>query len=704
MPKRKQRVLSLNSTGKPDALLQVTVNGSPRASEQDPYVVLFDGGQEIANGTVQKDGTFYDIPSLDVNNYSGKVFQDHNYGVFDTLGSVIGLNKDTVANRVTIAGIKFSRNNPSSMLARDMLIEGLVEFSQGTIGITEDNGARKNHRLIDISMVGLGNNDFTTADNLAAVAAKNGFDLTKYNLRGTNSMKYKIYNVNGFAVKVKVNDADGNETEVEVPAGGNAEVATPEAQAEGQKQVDEAKAPEETAEEKTAREAQEAADAATAAENAAKPITKGDLEAVTNQLAELKKNMNTPAKPIAGGHEEQNNLGGGGATVLDKVKNMKPGERLYQQIMLERNGQKDSELFVAINDFNKEELISKNALTDDEASVGGLIPPYELLDRIEQCVTNYDAFLNLFGFQDAGLSYGWNMGIGDVEFLPVGYCDPSAESDFETALVNRTQERLATHTVICNKVSRFSPANIVGITAQRYQGAYKKALAAFALAEMQVAVDARVDGLVRPGTDIAADPNGSLEYPVSGQTDQASKVLQLFTDLSDCVLGGTYIMNAQTAAKLIMDFNLGASGILTNTGTVQVNAYDRLGVALGGSIVIVPNTMLPTLGTSNTVTVVRTTEGGGNVVIDHAIFYVEPTNWYGVTNGALQFDIDSFGSYEAAVTKSVAGGGGGTVTVVETHSAKQRGETVLFGEMYRGGGVLDFRKIGGVKAAYADES
>jgi hypothetical protein len=224
----------------------------------------------------------------------------------------------------------------------------------------------------------------------------------------------------------------------------------------------------------------------------------------------------------------------------------------------------------------------------------------------------------------------------------------------------------------------------------------------FAIAEFQVAVDARVTGLDRTsGTDIAPDANGSLVYPSSVQKDQASKVLQLFTDLADSVMGGVYIMNAKTAAKLIMDFNLGATGILSSGGTVAINAYDRLGVALGGSVLVVPNSVLPTLGTSETVTVPRTTEGGGTVVVDHAIFYVEASNWYGVTNGALQFDVDSFGSYETVVTKNVTGGQ--TVQVVETHSAKQRGETVLFGEMYRGGGILDFRQVGGVKASLVDD-
>jgi len=702
MPNSKQLKISQNNAPlKPDAIIQSTVNATARESENDSQVVLFDGGQEITNGTVQKDGSYYDISSLDVENYNGKVYEDHNYGYRNVLGTVIGLVKDPVSNRVTIAGIRFSRSNYSSWLAKDLLIEGLVEFSIGTIGVTEQDGKRSDHRLVDLSIVGMGNNDHTLMEenSLVAVAVKNGFDLSKYKLSENGVTKmFKIYNINGFAVKVKINNAEGQETEVEVPAGGSVEAPTAEAQTTGQEQVDKAEAPKEDP-------------AADPAENGV--VSAADFKAVQNQLTELAKNMNTPAKPAEGAHVDTNGIGKAKA-VKNEVAKMSAGQRLFEQIMLERNGGgagKTTERYMELNSFNAEQLVAEgvmdsdlahNAMTDDAGSVGGLIPPYELLDKIMQCVTQYDGFLSKFGFSESGLSYGWNLGIGDIEFTPVGYCDPSAESDMETALQNRTQERLATHTVICNKVSRFSPANVVNIVAGRYQTGYKKALAAFAIAEMQVAVDARVTGLERTGgTDIAADANGSLEYPATGQDDQAAKVLQLFTDLSDCVVGGVFVMNKKTAAKLILDFNLGATGIMSNTGTAAVNAYDKLGIALGGEIVVVPSTLLPTLGTDDTITVARTTEGGGNVTVDHAIFYLEAQNWYGVTNGALQFDIDSFGSYEVSVTKTVGGGGSGTVQVTETRSAKQRGETVLFGEMYRGGGILDFRQIGGVKAAFA---
>ena len=710
MPKQINR--ALNSTKTADATTRrFSMNGA-RVSQNDPHTILFDEPQVITDGTVQKDGSYYDIPSLDIASWNGKVMADHDYSFSKRLGTAIGAQKDLANNRVTIAGIKFSRNNPEAQLAMDMAVEGLIEFSTGTLGWTEEDGRRENHQIYELSIVGVGNNDNTHMNeaDLLAVAAQNGIDLSKYNLKSKehNSMKkFRIYNVNAFAAKVKFKNEAGEDQEVEVPAGSSAEVETTTPQEEVQKQVDEAQAP------AADKPADKPADAP-----ATNAVSVEDFKQLQTTLNTLVANMNTPVKPSAGAHEDKNDLGASTNAVKEKVKSMNAGQRLYRQIMLERNGMKNSEEFAELNAFNTAQLAEKgianvedfggsaNAMDDSAGSLGGLIPPYELLDRIVQCETNYDRFLQVFGFEDAGLSYGWNIGIGDIDFAPIGYCAPSAQDGVEVGLENRTQERLATHSVICNKVSRFSPVNVINHVATRYQQAYKRALVAFALAEMQVAVDKRVTGWDRSsGTDIAADPSGSVDYPAAGQSARIEAAVSLFTGLADCVMGGVYVMNAQTAAKLILDFNLTGQGASqSNTGTTFVNNYAALGVALGGEVVVVPNNMLPTLGTNSTVTVLRSTEGGGNVTIDHAIFYTSAENWYGVTNGALQFDVDSFGSYEVTVQKTVTGGGGGTVTVTETRSAKQRGETVLFGEMYRGGGILDFRQIGGVKAAYAVES
>lgn len=709
MPKQINR--ALNSTKTADATTKrFSVNGA-RVSQNDPHTILFDEPQVITDGTVQKDGSYYDIPSLDIASWNGKVMADHDYSFSKRLGTAIGAQKDLANNRVTIAGIKFSRNNPEAQLAMDMAVEGLIEFSTGTLGWTEEDGRRENHQIYELSIVGVGNNDNTHMNeaDLLAVAAQNGIDLSKYNLKSKehNSMKkFRIYNVNAFAAKVKFKNEAGEDTEVEVPAGSSAEVETTTPQEEVQKQVDEAQAP------AADKPADKPAD-----DTNTNAVSVEDFKQLQTTLNTLVQNMNTPVKPSAGAHDDKNDLGASTNAVKEKVKNMSAGHRLYRQIMLERNGMKNSEEFAELNAFNTAQLAEKgianvedfgsqNAMDDSAGSLGGLIPPYELLDRIVQCETNYDRFLAVFGFEDAGLSYGWNIGIGDIDFAPTGYCAPSAQDGVEVGLENRTQERLATHSVICNKVSRFSPVNVINHVATRYQQAYKRALVAFALAEMQVAVDKRVTGWDRSsGTDIAADPTGSVDYPAAGQSARIEVAVSLFTGLADCVMGGVYVMNAQTAAKLILDFNLTGQGASqSNTGTTFVNNYAALGVALGGEVVVVPNNMLPTLGTNSTVTVLRSTEGGGNVTIDHAIFYTSAENWYGVTNGALQFDVDSFGSYEVTVQKTVTGGGGGTVTVTETRSAKQRGETVLFGEMYRGGGILDFRQIGGVKAAYAVES
>lgn len=666
--------------------LNVTVN-SAALSEQDEYLVLFDTPQVITNGTVQKDGSFYDISSLDVSGFTGKVYGDHFYGYKDVLGTIVGLRKDESApngGAITIDGIRFAKNHPDALLARDLVVQNLLELSIGTIGYTDDDGKRTDHRLIDLSIVGMGNNDYTTV-NMRELAAQNGFDLSNYKLTEVTSMKTKVNSADepkkdgqpDTQQGQQVTEAPANPgTDPQIKVDPNAEPVREPAVAP-QPAVEPAKAP---AEQQPG--------------NADNSVSRADFDA----LKALLTNMSTPAKPQAGGTIETNSLQTG-SPVSDKVKNMKAGERLYKQITLERSGQKQSAEYEAINAANLEDLVAHNYMDDTDASVGGLVPPYQLLDKITGCTTSYDKLLSQFGFNEMGLTYGWNQRVGDIEFTPLDYCAPSDESDFETELQTRTQERLATHTVICNKVTRFSPTNVVNMVAQRYQVAYKKALAAQFIAELQVAVTKREAGLTRTGgTNIAADPNGSQAYPGSGQEARLTALAGVFDSLLDCADNGLLLMNASTASKLIIDLGVTATGASGSDGQVSVRNYDRLANALGAPIVIVPRDLLPTLGSGSTVTIPRSANAGGNVTVNQAIFYLESQNWQGVTNGGLLFDIDSFASYEVAVTRPVGGGGSGTVSVIETRSAKQRGETVLFGEMYRGGGVLDWRYVGGIAA------
>lgn len=115
---------------------------------------------------------------------------------------------------------------------------------------------------------------------------------------------------------------------------------------------------------------------------------------------------------------------------------------------------------------------------------------------------------------------------------------------------------------------------------------------------------------------------------------------------------------------------------------------------------MLPNDLLPTLDTSETITVA--TQEWGNVTIKESIFYLAPDNFVGST-APMAFDISSVASYE--ITKQIdvsdAQDGSKKVDIVETHSAATRGETVLYAWIYRGGDVADVRYITSIRAALA---
>jgi hypothetical protein len=69
---------------------------------------------------------------------------------------------------------------------------------------------------------------------------------------------------------------------------------------------------------------------------------------------------------------------------------------------------------------------------------------------------------------------------------------------------------------------------------------------------------------------------------------------------------------------------------------------------------------------------------GGNVTVNHAVFYANLSNFTGRTSGGLQYDLSTDAAYED----------GGTVK-----SAYQRNELVLRGSFFRGGAIKDTDQV-----------
>src|SRR6476661_10576517 len=111
-------------------------------------VIAFPEGQVISDASVQRNGTRYDIATMDTSEYEGQVTADH----FDTVDSIVGqaLNLAKNGDQLTIGGLRFAVNE--SALARlhyDLMRGGFpVDLSIETYGPYPDQeGVYYNSKL-----------------------------------------------------------------------------------------------------------------------------------------------------------------------------------------------------------------------------------------------------------------------------------------------------------------------------------------------------------------------------------------------------------------------------------------------------------------------------------------------------------------------------------------------------------------------------
>lgn len=674
---------------------------------EEDGVLRFPNGLTLTDDSEQWNGTRYDINTLDLSQYKKRMFADHEYGVRSIVGNMLDIYR--VGNKVVTNGVRFAINeNPTARLVYDLIVGGFLDsVSIGTQGpYPEDDGVYKNHQLVEVSWVGLPNNknaNVNEAEKLLEIAATNGLDLSKYEdkERKDSMSLVKIKNERDFAVELKFkNEADEEVTE-SVEAG--AEIEVPEAEKESvEKQLADAEAPEEEEEE---------------VQNS---FTKEDLELIANvknELAELRqfkeehsaegakapkftsKNGKKGTTPVSGIQENK---------LADKIKNMDGRERIARIAELAYKNQKWSEEFRALNEANAEELkanvaelktidkvLAKNVVTLGPDSFGGLVPSYELLSEIVGSRTAYDSLLSVFSFTNTdNLQYAWNLRVGDINMQPVQISNEGDATDdgrrkpiseYGLNMQTRNLEELAAVTPVANSVTLFAVGDILADIAQGYQNDYKRKLSQLVVAELEKAVETAVAGRTAGGADISANPDASV---TATSPDEWKGILQAINEVVQTTPDGVLVMS--TASKAVIQ-EAGIEAGLNNGGFVD-SLIDGLPIStlLGHRVVTVPNDLLPTLGTAETRVFVVT---GQTVTINHAIFYISPQNWRGITHSSgLSYDLSTDASYEVNL---------GTTQNPEwvTRSAYQRNELVLRGSFFRGGGVKDFREVTGVLAA-----
>lgn len=673
-------------------------------------VLRFPNGLVLTDSSEQWNGTRYDIDSLDINQYQKRMFADHEYGVRSIVGNMLNVYKR--GNQIVTDGVRFAVNeNPTARLVYDLILGGFLDsVSIGTQGpMPDEDGIYRDHAMMEVSWVGLPNNKNATinqVENLIEIATKNGLDPTNYELNRREDTMHKIKNSRDFAVTLKFKNESDEEVEKTVAPG--EEVEVPESQKESvEKQVEDAEAPKK-AEDDTAQNG----------------MTKEDLKLISdvkNELAELRKFKEQHSATNANEPTFNTNGNGGGTTsvsamqnnskITDKIKNMSAGERLQRQANLAFRNQLWNPEYHAINDFNKEEIvkhkddlakldkdIAKNVVTMADDSFGGLVPSYELLSEIVGCRTSYDSLLDVFSFTNTDrLQYAWNLRVGDINMQPVDFCDDGTDgnrkpiSEYGLNQEVRSLEELAAVTPVCNAATLFTVGDLLNDIAMGYQNDQRRKFAQLIVAALEQAVETNVAGKATGGVPITANPDASV---VATTNKEWRGILQAITEVSECAPNGVLIMSTGTAA-VIQAAAIDAG--VQNGGFVDLYLNDgaRVTSLLGHRVVTVPNELLPKLGTNETRTFVI---NGTTVTVNHAIFYVEPQNWRGIThNTGLQYDLSRDASYEVNTGTAQA-------PVWVTRSAYQRNELVLRGSFFRGGGVKDFRLVTGIQAATTAES
>lgn len=335
----------------------------------------------------------------------------------------------------------------------------------------------------------------------------------------------------------------------------------------------------------------------------------------------------------------------------------------------------------------KEEKIVNAALTLED--LGNFVIAPELYRDIETARTDYTALLNATQWRETNaLEFGWLTRTSDIDMKNVAIGAngdvPSPDVDENGVPTNNRlkpvsmpgygahfdrMEEMAAVTPISINVIKFAAADILADVAEGYRNDYDRKRAQLVVARLQQAAATLVNGEDRIG-------DYDMESGLSGWSLAVANA-------GDATTVGTLVFNNRTLSKLkSMAIESQNSAVLTELGTGNI---------LGTPFVVVPNDLMPTLGTDE----VRTFEvAGADVDITSAVFYGDLRSFTGRTSGGLKYDVDGSASYEIfddAGNRHV-------------FSAYQRNEIVLRGSFFRGGVVKDPSVVSAIAAASATVS
>lgn len=730
-------------------------------------VVEFPRGLVITDNSSQRNGTKYDIKSMDISEYKGQVTADHRDSLQTIIAKVDGIEKK--GNKIVINAIKYAVDiNPLARLAYDLLVNGFsTDFSIETFGPwpNDEDDTYYDAKLIGLSQVVVGNNRSATVNaivqNSLNKSKEDGLDvkeledelLTEFHINAvhktdkkeddkktdnqaqdkpdedstppapekteevvpqppeetpavlpteietpeekhevitptndeqknnkkeeTDEMKFvTIKNSRDFPVTVTYKNAAGDDSETVLEPGKTVDVSDDQRDSV-QTQVDDAEKPQEAPAPAPAEEEEAPADNSTdvseIVKNAVAEAAKGFSAEITALKTAFNKSAQEPGFKPAGAPEKAENE----FSKLDyRERHGKQINAAWEYLKLGRA--EAAQTLNDINQVNLEKLQEAGKVSNSLAisDFGNFVISPELLTDIQGFRNDYTALIDATDWRETNaLEFAWLKRSGDINMQNVGL-EPGGTnntgdgnlkpiSTYTAEPVTSKLEELAAVTPVVNAATRFLAVDLLGDVARGYRNDYDRKRAQLVVARLQQAVSE------------AGNEDHVIDYTVGTNAESLVAWSQLWGKVAESTVNGTFIFNLSTMA-LIQQAALQAG---TNGPLSQVFTTGSIPTIFGRPYLVVPNDILPTLGSGDTVTVVV---DGDDVVIDNAVFYCDLSNFTGRTSGGLQYDLSTEASYEQnGVTKS----------------AYQRNELVLRGSFFRGGAVLDTSRVSAMSSA-----
>lgn len=661
-------------------------------------VVTFPKGLVITDNTQQRNGTKYDIKTLEIDEYQGQMTADHYDRLDSLIAGVEGVEK--VGNKVVIRKINYLvKENPLARLAYNLLLNPKVptNFSIETYGPwpSEEDDTYYNAKLVGLSQVVVGNNRNATVNSIVAnslqQAKDDGLDVSelekvlnenekdvsidinhKSDEKQVNNNKEEeemtfvtIKNSRKFAVPVTYKNAAGDDVEAELQPGQTLDVSEDQKDAV-EKQLGEAEEPKAP----TAKKEEDEEDESEKQNNALADAIARALKPMQDKFEKMEQSLFDSKAEEPKFKKTENN---GIKDSKNEFKSMAWEERHAKQInaawdLLKRKDPAGAEVLNKINEVNLEALkkdgVVQNSLTITD--FGNFVISREMLTEIEGCRNDYTPLVNATSWKETlSTQMAWLKRSGDINMQEVEFCDDDNDgnlkpiSEYQATIETANLHELAAVTPVCNAATRFLAVDLLGDVAAGYRNDYDRKRAQLVIARLEQAVEEN-------GNSVIFDTNPAVEGLVS--------LLNAWKEIANCTPNGTFILNTSSYATILAyALRAGVNGPLSSIFTT--GDQPRM---FGRPYIIVSDDLLPTLDSAQTKTI---SVEGQNVTVNHAVFYANLNNFTGRTSGGLFYDLSTEAAYEDG-------------NVVK--SAYQRNELVLRGSFFRGGAIKDTDQVAGI--------